>query len=292
MLRHWIAAAAALIPAAAAQAQPIDWTGFSIGVNGALSRDRAGTSGNLQINQISGLFVNGRGIVIVPGTTRSFAASGRTGYLLGGAQLGYRWQSGNFVFGGEADFDPFERDVSAFIGQVLPQTALTPQVTIGAQRDVRIGREFTLRARAGYAFGRTLVYATGGYANARVRVDSFDSYNNPGGPATPCTPACQANLGPEGPVLTAASERHAMGGWTAGAGVDQAIGSHFSIGLELRHTDLGARDFALTGQTITNFGPETHGDNGGTGQLGSVSTGPTRVSLRNDAISLRLNFRF
>jgi opacity protein-like surface antigen len=291
MLRHWIAAAAALVPAAAG-AQPIDWTGFYIGVNGALSRDRERAAGDLQITQISGLFVNGRGIVIVPGTTRSFAASGRTDYLLGGAQLGYRWQTGNFVFGGEADFDPFHRDVTAFLGQVLPPTALTPSATIGAQRDVRIDREFSVRARAGIAFGHTLAYATGGYANARVGVNSFDVFSNPGGPAAPCTPACQANLGPEGPVLTTARERHAMGGWTAGGGVDQAIGSHFSIGLEARHTDLGSRDFALTSRTTTNLGPETHGDNGGTGTLGSVSAGPTRVSLRNDAISLRLNFRF
>ena len=297
MFRHFLTAAGGLLAvfpsaAVAADAQPYDWTGFYAGIFGSGSRDRFTATGDLQINQISGLFVNNRGIVIVPGTTRTFAVPARIHYILAGAQIGYRAQSGRFVFGGEADFDPFARDVAAFSGQVLPQTALSPQVTIGSQRNFRLSREWSIRGRAGIAFGHTLAYATGGYASARVGVVGFDSFNNPGGPAAPCTPNCQANLGPEGPVLTIANELHTMAGWTAGIGADQAIGHHFSIGLEYRHSDFGTKTFTLANQVVQNLGPETHGDNGGTGLLGSVSTGPNRVSVRTDAIALRVNYRF
>jgi outer membrane immunogenic protein len=290
MLRHWIAAIALLGSASAAQAQ--SWTGFYIGVNGQGSRDRVAADATLQIQQISGLFVTGRGIVIVPGTTRDFAASRRETSWSGGAQLGYQWQSGNIVFGAEADFDPFHRDLGLAQSQQLPPTALTPAATIDSVRNVRLDQEWTARARLGIAFGGTLAYATGGYANARARATSIDSFTNPGGPAAACSPApCQANLGPEGPVVTTASARHRMGGWTGGLGLEQQLGAHFSLGLEYRHSDLGAKDFAGT-QTTVNTGPETHGDNGGTGSLGQVSTGPTHLSLRTDALSLRLNFRF
>ena len=212
--------------------------------------------------------MTGRGIVIVPGTTRDFAASRHETNWSGGGQLGYQWQSGNIVFGAEADFDPFRRDLSVAQSQQLPPTALTPATTLDSVRDVRIDEEWTARARLGLAFSGTLAYATGGYANARARVTSVDSFTNPGGPAAACSPApCQANLGPEGPVVTTSSDRHRMGGWTAGGGVEQQLGAHFSIGLEYRHTDLGAKSFAGT-QTTVNTGPETHGDNGGTGTLG------------------------
>lgn len=292
MLRHWIAAAAALVSATAASATPPNWTGFYVGVNGTGSRDKVDASGTLQIQQISGLFVTGRGIVIVPGTTLPFAASHNETNWGGGGQLGYQWQSGNFVFGAEADYDPFHRNVAVAQSQQLPPTALTPATTIDSVRDVRINGEWSIRARLGVAFGGTLAYATGGYANARGRVTNVDSFTNPGGPAAPCTPACQANLGPEGPVVTTGSAHRNMGGWTGGLGVEQALGAHFSIALEYRHTDLGSKDFTPSGGTVVNTGPETHGNNGGTGSLGQVSPGPTNISLTTDALSLRLNFRF
>ena len=293
MLRHWTAAAAALLTVSAASAQT-NWTGFYVGVSGQGSRDRIAADATLAIGQITNLQVTGRGLVVVPGTTRPFAASRTETNWNGGGQVGYQWQSGNVVFGAEADFDPFRRDVTVMQSQQLPFTALTPPTTIESVRNMRLDQEWTARARLGIALGRTLVYATGGYANARAALTSVDSFTNPGGPAAPCAPApCQANLGPEGPVVTTSSApRRRMGGWTGGGGFEQQLGAHFSIGLEYRHTDLGAKTLSPVGGTAVNTGPETHGDNGATGLLGQVFTGPTHVSLRSDAIALRLNFRF
>lgn len=292
MLRYWIAAAAALLPAAASA--QTSWSGFYGGVNAFGSRDKIDSSGTLLITQISGLFVTGRGIVIVPGTTLPLAASGHKTNIDWGGQLGFQWQSGQFVFGAEGDFDPFHRTASASETQQLPPTALTPATTIDSRRDVRIDRQWSIRARVGYAFGSTLAYATGGYASARASVFGVDTFTNPGGPAATCAPApCQANLGPEGPNTTTDSNaRRSLGGWRAGLGIDQRLGRHFSIGLEYLHTDLGARDIAFHSSVTSFAGTFTHGDNGGTGTHGQVNTASTRVGLTSDALGLRLNFRF
>jgi opacity protein-like surface antigen len=296
MLRHWIAAAAALLSATAASAQTTqtNWTGFYLGVNGFGARDGLRASDTLLITQISNLQVTGRGLVVVPGTTLPLNASSHKTNADWGAQLGFQWQSGQFVFGAEADGDPLHRNVSASQTQQLPPTALTPSTTIASTREVQMDRQWSVRARAGFAFGSTLVYATGGYAGARLSAFGIDTFTNPGGPAATCSPApCQANLGPEGPNITTSSNaRGTVGGWRAGLGVDQRLGRHFSIGLEYLHTNLGAHTLTFH-STVTSFaGTFTHGDNGATGTHGQIATAATRVAANSDAIGLRLNFRF
>lgn len=293
MLRHWIAAAAALLSASAASAQT-NWTGFYGGINGFGSRAKLEATDTLLITQISNLQVNGRGLVVVPGTTLALNATGHKTEAEWGAQLGFQWQTGQIVFGAEAEFDPFHHDVSASRSQQLPPTALTPATTIDSTRDVRMDREWSVRARLGYAFGRTLVYATGGYASARLSAFATDSFTNPGGPAAACAPApCQANLGPEGPNITTSSNaRGTVGGWRAGFGVDQRLTRHISVGLEYLHSDFGAHDLTFHSSVTSFAGTFTHGDNGATGTHGQVNTAATRVAMTTDAIGLRLNFRF
>jgi len=296
MLRHWIAAAAtalALASAPAASAQT-NWSGFYGGVNAFGSRDKVDASGSLLITQISNLFVTGRGLVVVPGTTLPLDASDHKTNLDWGGQIGFQWQSGQFVFGAEADFDPLHRNVSVSQTQQLPPTALTPATTIDSTRDVRIDRQWSVRARAGYAFGRTLVYATGGYASARFDVLGVDTFTNPGGPAASCSPApCQANLGPEGPNITTDSNaRRTAGGWRAGLGVDQRLTRHISIGLEYLHSDFGGHDITFHSSVTSFAGTFTHGDNGATGTHGQINSASTRVAMSSDALGLRLNFRF
>jgi opacity protein-like surface antigen len=248
----------------------------------------------LSINQISNLFVTGRGIVVVPGTSRDLDASGRKTNAQWGGQLGFQWQTGQLVLGAEADFDPFHHDVGASQSQQLPQTALTPAVTIDSRRDIRMDRAWSVRARLGYAFGRTLVYATGGYASTRLGAGATDSFTNPGGPAATCAPApCQANLGPEGPnITTSADARSTVGGWRAGLGIDQRLTRHISVGLEYLHTDFGAHSLVYHRSVTAFTGPSTRGDNGATGTHGQVIPGATRAAVTTDAIGLRLNFRF
>lgn len=274
-----------------------EWSGFYVGGNAFASSDKMDAAASLSINQISNLFVTGRGIVIVPGTTRDFAASERKTNGGGGGQAGYQWQTGNFVFGAEGDFNPFHRTASVSQTLQIPLTVLSPVTNVTARRDARISEEFSLRGRAGVAIGKTLVYGTGGFSDARVRAASIDSFTNPGGLAASgvCgggnTP-CQFNSGAEGPVVTTASEKQNMNGWNLGGGIEQKFGRHFSIGFEYRHTDLRSKTFTLGSQTTVNAGSETRGDNGAAGLLGSVSTGPTRISLKSDSFGVKANFHF
>jgi opacity protein-like surface antigen len=287
------ASAAVLIFACApAFAQDDDWTGFYIGGQADGTIDDVQADATLAITQVSNLFVTGRGFVIVPSTVRPYEANDHSTNFDGGAHAGYLWQSGSFVFGAEGDFVPLRRHVSATQIQAIPQTLLTPSVTIASERDLRLGNQWSARARLGYAFGKTLAYATGGYARTQAHVTSIDSFTNPGGPAAPCASACPINLGPEGPVVTTASESQSFGGWAAGGGIEQRVGRHISIALEYRHTDFGSRTFALSNQTVVNTGPTTVGTDGQPGQLGSVSTGPTQIALKGDSLGIRLNWRF
>jgi outer membrane immunogenic protein len=117
------------------------WTGFYIGANlgyGWGSGDGTITVGGFGSGPISG---DGSGI-------------------LGGGQIGYNWQAGPWVFGVETDFQG-----SGSKGSV---TATAPGwAMVATQKTPWFG---TIRGRLGYAFDRTLVYATGGglYGNAEL----------------------------------------------------------------------------------------------------------------------------
>ena len=296
MYRFLIAAAVLFAFALPLSAQSTDhWTGFYIGGNAAASSDKADAEAVLQINQVTNLFVSTRGIVVVPSTAREFAASRRKTNWSGGGQIGYQWQVGGFVIGPEADFNPFQRTVSLSQSEQLPPTVLTPNTSYEARRDVRISREFSIRARAGAAFGKNLVYGTFGYSRARVRVTSIDTFINPGGQTAPCTPlsSCsQFNLPGSGPVVTTAREEQSMDGWTGGFGFARKLGKRVSVGFEYRRTDYRSKTFALDDQATVNTGPEPVGTNGVAGLSGGVVTDPTRVSLKNDYFGVRVNFHF
>ena len=283
------------LPLLAQSANSDDWKGFYVGGNGFVSNDKSNASASLSIQQTTNVFIAGRGIVVVPGTTLNFSASKRKTNGGGGGQAGYQWQAGKFVFGAEGDFNPFRRTASVSQSQQLPVTIVSPVTTVTAKRDARISQEFSLRARGGVAFGNTLVYGTGGYSNARVRVTNIDSYTNPGGLAALCVANCTStfNSGPSGPIVTTASQSKNMSGWNVGGGIEQKFGKLLSIGFEYRHTDLRSKTFAPTNAVVVNTGSSVAGTNGVIPDTqGQVSSGPTRISLKSDSFGVRVNFHF
>jgi outer membrane immunogenic protein len=74
--------------------------------------------------------------------------------VAGGAQVGYNWQSGQFVFGGETDLQ-----LSGADDTFAPWKFSNPWFG-------------TLRGRVGYAFNNILAYATGGLAYGDVKAES------------------------------------------------------------------------------------------------------------------------
>jgi outer membrane immunogenic protein len=185
--------------APAAESVPWAWTGFYIGGNvGAVwgrsfVSDTPGTL-NPYFNPfgISGLIANGRGVI-------------------GGVQAGYNWQVSSFVLGVEGDFSGASLDRSTTITAFgVPRTYRS-----------RLDSLATIRGRIGVAFGRALIYGTGGVAFANLK----DQLTDPGNAFT---------AGP-GSNLT---------GWTVGGGIEYAFADHWTAKAEYLH--IGFRDRTAT----------------------------------------------
>jgi outer membrane immunogenic protein len=84
-----------------------------------------------------------------------------------GGTIGYNWQQGPVVFGLEADaaWADINRSVAGFV--TVPGFA-----PIGVTASAKIQDWGTVRGRIGYAFGPTLLYATGGYAWADTKLSA------------------------------------------------------------------------------------------------------------------------
>jgi outer membrane immunogenic protein len=131
-----------------------------------------------------------------------------------GGQLGYNTQLGNMVFGLETDLS-----MNGF-GKGSKRTV------VGTSADMRYTG--TLKARAGVAFDRTLVYATGGLAYGALE-------------------ATRGNL----------SKTRGKTGYVVGAGVEYGITQNWSAKLEYNYVSLGKQDFQL-GTTRTKIGLNEH----------------------------------
>ncbi len=117
-----------------------------------------------------------------------------------GAFVGYNHQlSNNVVVGIEADVEHNWNDDSFGGGAAEAQTEWQGSV----------------RARLGYAFDRTLVYATGGWAGARAEID----------------------------VVGTGSEEEMLNGYTVGAGVEHAFTDNMFARVEYRYTDFSEKTF-------------------------------------------------
>lgn len=147
------------------------------------------------------------------------------------ARLGYDVQRGNFVVGivGDIGKTQVNDSVSAFSD--------TPaSYTMSRSIDWNAG----LRLRAGYAAGgRTLLYATGGGAYAKVD-HGFATTNT-------------AN------AFTVTNEKKDAWGWAAGGGVEQKVGRNFSVGIEYLYTRLNDDDYTVrAGALATPATPATN----------------------------------
>src|SRR4051794_6447795 len=118
---------------------------------------------------------------------------------LGGGQLGFMWQTGQFVFGIEGDID-----ATHLHNSFSATTTVGPFVagdTFAAKNDWQA----SARGRVGYAFDRTLLYVTGGGAWANVKTTAT------------FVPVAGVN------ALTVLSNNRTMFGWTFGGGIDYGI---------------------------------------------------------------------
>ena len=227
-----------------------NWTGCYIGGN------------------IGGKWANTSGSVDVPAATGPGGAFGAFSTplvdntattFIGGGQVGCNWQAGNWVFGVEGDVDGQRWRNSRTLGPGVP-----PQFVPGDIFDVRSDWQASLRGRIGYAFDRTLLYATGGVAFTNVKVGSnFIAFG--GFPAT-----------------IAFDSKDLVGG-TVGAGVEYAVTNNWTVGVEGRYTWYGRQTYNAGQLATFGFPPQ-----------GPFTFAPASQSFRLDTaeVMLKANWKF
>lgn len=134
-----------------------------------------------------------------------------------GLYAGVQRQFGRVVLGLEADLDgPSRLQSQTYIGSpAYGQNAYIQRLTAHWQGSVR--------ARFGFAFDHTLLFATGGLAFGRFTHCSIID-------------DCQGNTGH---VIKYSSARM---GWTVGFGIDHKLADNWSIKVEYRYTNFGTRN--------------------------------------------------
>jgi outer membrane immunogenic protein len=139
-----------------------------------------------------------------------FSISHRPQGVIGGAHVGYNLQIAQWVVGLEGTVD----------GTSLSKSAFGPfsGITVGTRSDV----QGSIRARAGIAFDRVLIYATGGAAFAGIA----NSYTDTTGLLT-------------GFAGTSDHITKTRAGWTVGGGIAYAVTNNWSIRAEYRYSDFG-----------------------------------------------------
>jgi outer membrane immunogenic protein len=259
-----------------------NWTGFYIGLNagGAWSdnsRDYATpftTPGRIFSNCASPVAV--APLVVAPGPNPFDISSGcsRPSSFIGGAQVGYNWQSAQWVFGLEADgawqsliersFTRFGTNTTANapFGSVATDTAFFKSEATG------LG---TFRGRVGYAPGPWMVYATGGLAVGSVKHSATEVLS----PGTTCT-------APGGNTCRTVADDDTKVGWTIGAGFEWMFARNWSIGAEYLYVDLG--------RTTLTLSPVAGGVNGATNFFFNTST--ARFDDREHVARVKLNYHF
>ena len=237
-------ASAADLPVKAPMAAPVmapvwNWNGFYIGINGGYSWGRAGRDITFRDA------VTGVPLVAVAGTGGS-NGSNLNGGLFGG-QIGYNWQTSNWVFGLETD--------AQWTGQRGSVSALCPATTAGclpgltfvpagafgtaATLDQKLEWFGTFRGRVGIAVvPNVLLYATGGAAYGTLKTNLGLAGFTPNGT----------------PVAVTASSSDTRFGWTVGGGVEAMFASNWSAKIEYLYMDLGSVSSTAVFPTAAGIG--------------------------------------
>ncbi len=187
-----------------------DWSGFYIGLNVG----------------VAGLHTN---ITDLDDWFDPFTNTIEDTNVAAGGQMGYNWQMGSFVFGIEADAD--------YLNTERTHTDLADTGDAGhLQYKADVDFQGSLRARAGVAVDKALIYATGGVAFSH----SNDKWITEEGPS------------PGNPFTATGDDWQA--GFVFGVGAEYMFNCHWSARMEGLYYEYPES----TGSFTTNFGEGEH----------------------------------
>ena len=252
MKNYLIVSCALLAPAfsAAANAAPVtyNWTGAYAGVNAGAAFS------NFNPKTTVGPFT-----YFADSSAASIDANGSphisgNGFV-GGAQIGYNYQAGHVVYGIQADFDALDTSASNTTTKVYPDFSPT---TYTIHQSVKTTSLFTARPRIGWVQGNTMVYVTGGLADAQIKYDSSftDTFDS---------------------VTGNSSKSDSKLGSVFGVGAEFAVAKSYSIDAEYL--------YASFGRISTSGALNIPGDEGS-------ATLNHSTNLNSSIVRLSLNFKF
>jgi outer membrane immunogenic protein len=164
-----------------------------------------------------------------------------------GATIGYNYQFGSYVAGLEADLNYLD------VGKRVT-TIIAPVTTIQTQDSNYLG---TVRGRLGVTFDRFLIYGTAGLAIGEAKASTTIT---------------------AGPSIWTGSKNSTRVGWTAGAGVEYALNTNWSVKAEYLYYDLGR---------TTVLAPLVAGAG-----LGAGVSGVTRAQNNGNIVRAGINYKF
>lgn len=136
-----------------------------------------------------------------------------------GGQIGYNKQFGNLVLGVEASYSGSNAEGSAKC------------VNNGFDCNVELNSLFLVGPRLGYAFDRSLLYMTGGYALASITTSST-------------------------PDATGYTQDLDHSGWSIGGGIEHQITPNLILGVEYQHVELGSEMLVVPGHSNRDLAPD------------------------------------
>jgi outer membrane immunogenic protein len=238
-------------PAYAPPPPAYSWNGWYIGGNIGYSWGNAKYDSTTSTTAL-GVFQAGNAI----------SESQKIDGVIGGVQTGYNYQFGGWVWGWETDFQGSgQKGGSTFNGSLA---TLVGPVPLTVTTDHKLEWFGTARSRLGFLWGPTvLVYGTAGIAYGQVKDSAALSVG-----AAPVTAAAIATF------------KDVKAGWTAGAGIEGALGGGWSAKLEYLYIDLGKTELT-SAAAVTVAG------------VGTVATNTTQTLRTTDNIvRVGLNYKW
>ena len=164
---------------------------------------------------------------VPPPLSASASNSADASSWVAGAQLGYNWQRGPWVYGLEAD-------ISALNLKSEMNTLVLAVPASSASTSGDVDWYGTLRGRLGWAYGPLLFYGTGGLAYGRVELNS----------------SIYSSVGPRSLNSQTSTVKT---GWVAGGGIEYQWRPNLILSLEYQYVDLGSVSVADTTTAFTGL---------------------------------------
>jgi outer membrane immunogenic protein len=224
-------ASAADMPVKAPVAPPViaaapSWTGWYVGLNAGGNWGRFENS--LTVGPgflVLGCCAFGLGAVAVINNALGGPTDISTSGFTGGIQGGYNWQSGNWLVGGELDFE-YSRSAGS---NVISGNFFGGTISLASS--ISSDWLFTARPRLGVIFNNWLFYGTGGLAVTRIKAawNFFENIN---------------------PNAESASLSSTKAGWVIGGGIETMLPGKWIIGAEYLYVDFGNVSTTATGTDV------------------------------------------